>query len=932
MLLFILTLVSLHLYAVIEPPDEIISFRQNPSGLNWRKIDTENFEVIFPAEVEAEAQRVTHLLELSYPLVTRSLESLPERISIILQNQSTISNGFVTLAPRRSELFLTPALDPELSNTEWLKTLAVHEFRHVVQFQKSRQHFNKVYEILLGEIGHALGLGLAAPPWFYEGDAVGIETALTFGGRGRLPLFERDLRALLLTGERYSYDKAHLGSFADYVPNHYLYGYFYTTFMRLEEGDLFLSRLLDEATQRSYNPLTFYNAYESLTGREFEEFYRLMIQKLIRDWSEKESKLKLTPYTVKNLDQRDGFTNYLYPNSLGDGRYLALKQGLSHFAQFVITDGKNDELLFFPGVLQQLYPYKLRSGRLALVEKQLDTRWQYRDFSRIRVFDFNQKDFIADIPGTKGRLAILDHSGEFILYVDWDEEQNQRIKIVDLNGLEVVNLNFPSQEVITSLDWIDEKNIVMVIKDHADFKSVVKINLETHSREELLARSRVNLGFLYCEKGRVLIESPQSGIDNIFELKQGQLTQLTSSRFGAYAPSFDGERLIYSDYSAQGMNIVEKQLSWDEAQSSGDSFISYYEELAQSEGLGEIDKNIFKQKTYPSSKYSELKGALNLHSWIILAPPLSNTLSFLGLSRDLLNNFTLSAGASYQLDERKLQGVTSATWSHFYPVMDLGAAYGGRRSRGEWEEGTLEAGVSVPWQKISGRFFQSFSARAFGRLIKVTNKVSGSISEITDGGLFSPGVELRYSALSRTAKRDLFPEWGLSTFTQIEKGEDFTGKSMSGSLFSSDTRFYLPGLWKHHSFYHQLAYEHQRDESYRYASLISRPRGVLNVFYQESFKYSGNYTLPLAYPDWELSRYFYLKRLALNVFYDEENGRYRNSALQAASTGGELLLDSHLLRIFIPITIGIRGSYVLRGLEKRDNYEIFITTLNSNFD
>ena len=188
--IFSLLFFSLSFATVIEAPAPLVDYQQNPSAMEWSKIDTEHFEIIFPKGIEKQAQRVSHLLETAYPLVSRSLEVYPKKISLILQNQSTVSNGFVTLAPRRSEWYTTPAMDPELTNTEWLKTLAVHEFRHVVQFQKTRQGFNRVLEIWLGEIGQALGIGLTLPPWFLEGDAVGIETALTKGGRGRLPLLK----------------------------------------------------------------------------------------------------------------------------------------------------------------------------------------------------------------------------------------------------------------------------------------------------------------------------------------------------------------------------------------------------------------------------------------------------------------------------------------------------------------------------------------------------------------------------------------------------------------------------------------------------------------------------------------------------------------------------------------------------------------------
>lgn len=938
--IFALLFSASSLAEVIEAPAPLIDFAQNPVSLEWKKIDSEHFEIIFPREIENEAQRVTHLLERAYPIVSRSLEVAPKKISLILQNQSTVSNGFVTLAPRRSEWYVTPAVDPEISNTEWLKTLAVHEFRHVVQFQKTRQGFNRFFEILLGEIGQAIGLGISLPPWFLEGDAVGIETALTKGGRGRLPLFERDLRTLLLSGKDFNYDKTHLGSYKDYIPNHYVYGYFYTSFMRNEHGDLFLSRLADRSTETTYNLLTFYNSYEELTGVEFEEFYRSTMKDLVALWKEKLDKISFTPYEVKNLPQKYGWTNYLYPQMLGKNKFLALKKGLSFIPQFVITDGKEEKTIFYPGILQNEYPYKVRNGRFAYVEWEIDPRWGYRDFSRIRVYDLKEKDHVADLRETKGRLAVLDQTGEFILYVNWDKKQNQSIRVSRLDGKEVYRLKYPKERVITSLDWLSHNEIVMVVKNRNDEKEVVKLSLLNREEQSLLEKSLDNIGFLTAYEGRVLVESPLSGIDNIFEVTGGKLKQLTSARFGAYAPSVSRHELVYNDYTVKGMNIVVKKMDWDEEQTSSDSFVPVYEKFARSEAQDEMDKDFFNQENYPVKDYSQFKNSLNFHSWIILAPPLSSIVTLAGISRDLLNKFSLTVGGNYDLNEQEVEGFVSASWSHLYPVFDLRAGYGGRNQdvllggttkiENHWEEGTFEAGMSIPWKRISGRFFQNFTLRAFSKIIKVTNKLSSDLSEVRDGALHSPGADLSYSILSRMSARDLNPAWGFALQGHFEEGKDITGQSQKGSIAAGDARLYLPGLEYHHSFYHQFAYEKQQDDFYQYSSYVMKPRGTRSFFLNEFTKYSANYLFPLFTPDWNLSRYLYFKRISLNLFYDELNGRFRTFNYQAASTGWETLIETHFFRIFIPITLGVRGNYILRGSEKH-NYEFFITTLAGTF-
>lgn len=935
LILFFFLLTKFSLAKVIDSPLISVDFDQNPSELDWKHLTTKHFDVIFPKELEEQAQRVGHLLEKSYPFVTRSLESKPHRISLILQNQSVSSNGFVTLAPRRSEWYVTPSVDPELGNTEWLKTLSIHEFRHVVQFQKSRQGFNKYFEMLLGEAGQALGIGLSLPPWYFEGDAVGIETALTTGGRGRLPQFDRDLRTLLLSGKEFNYDKAHLGSYEDYVPNHYVYGYFYTSWLRNQYGDLFLSRLADESTLRSWNPLTFYNATASLTNKSFDDFYHGVMRELISEWKKRLDQLKPTPYEVKNLGKRFGWTNYLYPQGTPDGKIFALKRGLSFIEQFVLLDGKSEQTLFYPARLHNDYPFKLRKGRLAFFEEEPDSRWGYRSFSRLKVYDLNQDKFILDKRKTKGRLAVLDHAGERIVYVEWNEKQGQFIVGLDLSGKELFRIPYPKNTVITSIDWVNQQEVVLVTKDLDNFKSILKLNLMTRYEEVLIKKDLTNFGFLTVENEKIFFESPASGIDNIWYLTPNGPRQITSSKFGAYAPMLMKDKLIYNDYSVQGMNIVSKDLKWHEEQKSENSFYPIYEKFAKSEDFAGLQAEFNKTETFAVKDYSQVKHAINLHSWLLLAPPLSSTIIVAGYSRDVLNKFSLLGGAQYNLNERTTEAFVSATWSHLYPVFDLRAGYGSRRQElrdfeNTWEEGTLEAGVQVPWLHYQGRFIHSFSTRAFSRLIKVNNKMTDP-SELSNGALFSPGLEFSYRWTSRLAQRDLNPAWALMLDARAEEGRDITGNDQKGSHNVIEGRIYLPGLWYHHSFYHQLAYERQRDDSYRYSAQVLYPRGTRGVFLKEFHKYSGNYLFPLLYPDLNLSRYLYFKRIAMNLFYDELSGRVNGFSYQAASTGWELIFEMNFLRIFIPLSIGVRGSYIISGHQSPDNYEIFLASQLGTF-
>jgi hypothetical protein len=75
----------------------------NPPSIKWYRIKTPHFRILYPKGFEEQAQRMAGTLEYIREAESKSLGGNPRRFSVILQNQSSISNGFVSLLPRRSE-------------------------------------------------------------------------------------------------------------------------------------------------------------------------------------------------------------------------------------------------------------------------------------------------------------------------------------------------------------------------------------------------------------------------------------------------------------------------------------------------------------------------------------------------------------------------------------------------------------------------------------------------------------------------------------------------------------------------------------------------------------------------------------------------------------------------------------------------------------
>ncbi|MEJ7662733.1 MAG: hypothetical protein WKG07_25795 [Hymenobacter sp.] len=73
-----------------------------------RKLRSPHFRVLYPAGLDSAAQRTAGRLEAVHGPNGATLGVTAKPIAVVLQNQTTQSNGFVTFLPRHAEFFTTP--------------------------------------------------------------------------------------------------------------------------------------------------------------------------------------------------------------------------------------------------------------------------------------------------------------------------------------------------------------------------------------------------------------------------------------------------------------------------------------------------------------------------------------------------------------------------------------------------------------------------------------------------------------------------------------------------------------------------------------------------------------------------------------------------------------------------------------------------------
>src|SRR5258705_5820911 len=248
-------------------------FGGNPPSLKWKQIDDDTVRIIFPGEMDSSAQRISNIIHYLAKNNPAKLGNQLRKVNIVLQSQTTIANGYVSLAPFRSEFHITPVTNNfELGSISWPDALSVHEYRHVQQFNNFRNGLSNLFYYLFGESGWLVGINASVPGWFYEGDAVYNETITTRQGRGRIPFFVNQYKSLWLYDKDYSWMKLRNGSLKDYVPNHYPLGYLLVNYGREKYGLDFWSKVTKDASAFKGLFYPFQKAVRRYSGVSYKTF------------------------------------------------------------------------------------------------------------------------------------------------------------------------------------------------------------------------------------------------------------------------------------------------------------------------------------------------------------------------------------------------------------------------------------------------------------------------------------------------------------------------------------------------------------------------------------------------------------------------------------------------------------------------------------
>src|SRR6478735_6198022 len=122
-----------------------------PPSEHWQQINTDTARIIFSPAAQAQALRIAQLVHTAAADTPVTIGGGLKKINIVLHSHTTEANGYVALGPFRSEYYLIPGANIfEFGNLPWYENLAVHEYRHVQQYNNFNHGITKIFSVFGG--------------------------------------------------------------------------------------------------------------------------------------------------------------------------------------------------------------------------------------------------------------------------------------------------------------------------------------------------------------------------------------------------------------------------------------------------------------------------------------------------------------------------------------------------------------------------------------------------------------------------------------------------------------------------------------------------------------------------------------------------------------------------------------------------------------
>lgn len=894
-------------------------FGGTPPSVRWKVVHSLPANIIYPPGLDSEAREVAFLVSALSKTTLSTIGNQQKPIDIVFHNLTTISNGYVQLAPFRSEFQLTPEQNSfDLGSLPWHQMLAIHEYRHVQQYNNFRVGLSKAFYILFGQDGLAFANSLSVPDWFFEGDAVFQETLVSQQGRGRLPLFLTGFEALWVSQKNYSWMKLRNGSYRDYTPNWYPLGYMMVAYGREEYGPDFWDKTAREAAafKGFFYPLQ--KAIKRNAGISFDSFHTQAFNFFRNQLSDS---AYASPQAEYGKKMPHFVADELFPQFIDSSHLVFLNSSYRLPPEFVTQEtsaNKLTRLKFQAVALDETFSY--RNHKIIYTAYEPDLRWGWRDYSVIRIIDLNTKKDIRLRGKTKYFSPDISADGNTIVAVNMSVTGKSSLDILDIHSGEILKqIPNPGMLIYTYPKFYSADQLVAAVRNKKGQMCLMQIEILS-GREKLLTDwSMEPVGFISVYNNSIYFTRTLNEQDQGFCWKDGHIYRLQADAgAGNYQLSGAYGKLSWSSFTSAGYRM---QIANTKDVFNGGQVFFPGLDTTEKHNVFALDNPPFQipfpipDTVFPAKPYNPFTHFFNFYSWRPYINDPNYTLALLG--ENVLNTFQSEIFIGYNRNEESKNAGMDFTYGGLFPFINIGTEYIVDRNsyygnqKIYWNELLAYGGLSVPLNLSRGRWLTSLEGGS--NVTYHQQYFQGPLKDsLKNTSYFSLDPQLQFTHQLQAGRLQIYPSFAQTLLVLYDRAIT----NISGNQILASANFYFPGLTATHSLLISAAIQ-QRDSlnQVRFTNNFPFARGYSGENFYQMYGIGINYNFPLLYPDWGFANIIYFLRVRANAYYDytgvpfyATNGPGVQS--QYRSAGIEIYFDTQWWNQ-LPLSFGIRYSRLL---------------------
>ncbi len=915
--------ISLIFFALcfVEVSGQFYTTGRGRTSTKWEEIDGRGYQIAYPEGFDRRANGLSTLLDSVYQSISYGGLSAPQRVPIILRTESVYSNGYVVWAPKREELVMTPQLNSIALS--WTKHLAIHEWRHVAQISSLNHGITKVATWLLGQGGYAVGL-FGVPRWIMEGDATIAETTFSEFGRGVQPDFTIEYRAMFADGQRNfkRLDPWICGSYRVHYPDIYKFGY-----QTLNAAQSYLGADYFGDMMRYAGKWPIFIVPTSIYLRDhhqssFKKIARLAFSELDSLWAPHAMVEENFTHLTSSPNKRTYYGNYSSPVPYDRGAILALHSSYDTPTQLLaIVESQHRRVAPIGSVSS---PPIIVGDTYYYTEYTPHPIFEQVSFSSIKALDLSTKR--TKTYHRYDRNWCITKTPTGFATISLDSLSNSYIQCFDSNFTKTTSIRFPQAEIsLHGLTYDTSTQRLYYIGLDRRGMWIGSVDSCGRAVAEVTKPSVVSIEGLRAEHGTLYFSSIESGKNEIHSIDLGtqREEQVTRSAFGSVAPQPVGDSLLlFTTYTSSGYMVASMSKEEEESLGREVKWSRLPQNILNPQrtewSVAKVDTmDLYGEDMAEESATStKFKPPFMLHSWapvgfdgdyLMEARPMDVTVGVTAFFQNSLSTLTGYATYGFLSSTNWLKG--RVEYKGLPLTISLGAEYGGGRqfvygapTKEEYDRAFGDRELYLSGD-ISLSLPLNLSSGGYSRLLQPTLRFSYTNSRLYDlnnmeymTGSFQYSASLWWSSNRYMAKRNLAPRFGYALRANITG--DFGGRI--GTLYSLFGRVYTPAFAKNHSFALRAAGQIQHSSTYQSSTKALYLTGVNDTSAPEFYTAAeGEYSLPIAYPDWGWDGVIYLKRISANLFGGASYAKdFSGSTLVNYTYGIDLNLDLTLIRSY----------------------------------